>query len=166
MFTQPTYQQSRSLPYPYQVSSDGLGEVGGLFSSFKKVVKKAAPVALPVLGAVAAPFTGGASLVVAGVGSQLIRAKAEKNAIKGAEDKQRKMIAQANANAQAMGLDPYAASYALTTGGSNLVPVTDPQTGQLTYVSQDPSLFEEYKTPIMIGGAILAGGLIIYYVVK
>ena len=156
-------------PYPkipVKVSSHGLGEIDGLFSSIKNVVKKIAPVALPLVGAVAAPFTGGASLAVASVGSTMIQAKAQSKDAKKAQQEQDRYIEQVNAQARTMGLDPYAASYGLTTAGTsigtNLIPTRDPVTGKTVYIPAPQSFFEEYKTPLIIGGFVIVGGGIVY----
>ena len=146
------------------VDGDGLGEVDGLFSSIKKTAGKIAPIALPVIGAVAAPFTGGASLAVAAVGTAALQAKKQKTAQKKA------VKAQEAAMSSAYGLDSYLTlgqgllpGHTLVPGQSqNLVPVQNPTTGEITYVPAETGFFAEYKIPLFIGGAVVLGGIVLY----
>lgn len=179
MFTHTAY-----VPYHRQTNMvDGypeLGNIDGLFSSIKNVVKtvakpvvsvvkSAAPIALPIAGAALAPLTGGASMAVASIGMTAMQAKAQQKEQERAEEEQERYIEQVNAQAVTMGLDPYANAYGLTTAGtnigSNLVPVQDPVTGKITYIPQQ-SFFEEYKTPILIGGFVVVGGVIVYLLTR
>lgn len=157
----------------YYLSGDGLGEVDGLFSSIKKVVKKVAPIALPIAGVVAAPFTGGASLAVAAAGTTALQVAARKKAQKKAGKEQEAiMVAQQEAYASMLPVGQSAittpdlfSNFFSGPSTQSLVPVQDPSTGQVTYMPQ-PSFLTEYRTPLLIGGALVLGGILIYMIRK
>lgn len=159
-------QYKNSLPV------DGLGEVDGLFSSIKKVVKKAAPVLLPVAGIVAAPFTGGASLAVATIATSAMAKKAGGTA--SAKDMVAAQLLPGQQSTLMNGQPTYAGAggevYSPALPGQGLRPGMqygiDPQTGQPTMVPVSQGIFGAYTTPIMIGGGVLVFALGVYLITK
>lgn len=50
---------------------------------------------------------------------------------------------------------------AQAVGSGGLVPIVDPETGEVKYV-QPPTFWEQYKIPILLGGGVILVGLLFY----
>lgn len=136
----------------YYMPADGLGDVDGILSSIKDVVKKVtkpigsviktvAPIALPVAAAALAPMTGGASVMAMGAVAGLTQQQQQQQQL------QEQMYYQQQ--------QPLMASVPTTA-----VPGQILSTGQMYY--SQPSFWDEYKVPIIIGGVVIIGGGLIW----
>ena len=139
----------------HYMPADGLGEIDGLFSSIKDVVKKVtkpigsviktvAPIALPVAAAALAPMTGGASMMAMGAVAGLTQQQQQ-------QQQQQQLQEQMYYQQQ----QPLMASVPTTA-----VPGQILSTGQMYY--PQPSFWDEYKVPIIIGGVVIIGGGLIW----